>query len=153
MSFTLESKVTSLSSNWVLISRNLPTKHFIPQKGKSLTASSRANSFKLFMSSGRESWKLLVRLNLSVSCMTVHGCLNVTRSSMLPQLPHEVTPVMHLSMVSPTSPTWGRWGNDGGFVLKIMYLAPYMGHNYRVLPPSTPPSPIPGSSNYYCGTS
>ena len=31
----------------------------------------------------------------------------------------------------------------------IVYLAPYMGHNYRVLPPSTPPSPISGCSNYF----
>ena len=48
---------------------------------------------------------------------------------------------MHLSMVCPTSPTWGRWGNGGGFVLWILYFAQYMGHNYRVLPPSTPLSP------------
>ena len=61
--------------------------------------------------------------------------------------------VMHLSVVCPTSPTWGRWGNGGGFVLWISYFAPYMGHNYRVLPPSTPLSPILDCSNVYCGAS
>ena len=61
--------------------------------------------------------------------------------------------VMYLSMVYPTSPTWGRWGNGGGFFLWISYFASYMGHNYRVLPPSTPLSPISDCSNIYCGES
>ena len=60
---------------------------------------------------------------------------------------------MHLSMVCSTSPTWGRWGNGRGFVLWISYYAPYMGQNYRVLPPSMSLSPMSDRSNIYCGAS
>ena len=40
-------------------------------------------------------------------------------------------------------------GGDGGFVLWILYFAPYMGHNYGVLPLS----PMSDRSNMYCGAS